>query len=129
MNEYGVETKLRDWFMIMQGKFNECHVSCAGRDEKSQTEAFNAGRSLAEFGQSPHNFTPAFAIDLFRIDSDGHAHFEMEWYKENLVPEMPKYLTWGGTFKSRKTGKSFPDGPHFEITGWSKMPRVKIWNK
>jgi len=70
--------------------------------------------------------SPSFALDLFRlviVDGKATAEFSCEWYKENLVSEMPANITWGGSFKK------FPDCPHFEVTGWAKMPRIKIWEK
>jgi peptidoglycan L-alanyl-D-glutamate endopeptidase CwlK len=37
---------------------------CGYRGPKEQAEAFAAGTSAARWGQSPHNFAPALAVDL-----------------------------------------------------------------
>jgi hypothetical protein len=121
LNLYGTDDTLRSWFIIMQAKNPEVHVSVAGRNEADQEACFNAHKSRSHFGESPHNYTPSLAIDLFRIDSEGNASWSLDWYKENLVSELPNNITWGGKFKG------FVDGPHFEVNGWNRKPRTKIW--
>lgn len=128
MNRFGVEQNLRSWFTIMQAKYPEAHVSFAGRTKEEQQELFDHKITNAVFGQSPHNYTPSLAIDIFRLvkkeDGTYKAEFSIQWYKDVLIPEKPHNIKWGGEFKN------LVDGPHFEVNGWQRVQgKILIWDK
>lgn len=84
------------------------------RDNAAQTRAHTSGHSNASFGQSPHNYNPALAVDLGPINYPG----KIADYKELALGmtlaarELGIGLTWGGDWKSLK------DWPHFELANW-----------
>lgn len=97
----------------LQKQHPEGHVSCAYRGEADQNRAFDLGHSKARFGQSPHNFKPALAIDWFRLTQAGGAAFDRPWYIATLMPAVRAAgLVSGGDFRS------FKDFPHVEVKDW-----------
>jgi hypothetical protein len=118
----GTDSVLASWFLLIKSKFHDVHVSTSGRNETEQNKMFAQKRSLAKWTESPHNYQPSCALDLFFIDQEGKALFSIEKYKE-LLFDMPNNITWGGTFKK------FPDAPHFERTQWKKIAKTLIWSK
>lgn len=119
----GTDEALKSWFIIMQAKNPELHVSCSGRGEDEQNKAFEEGKSKAKWGESPHNYSPSLAIDVFRIDSEGKPSWDSDWIKDTLIYEMPGNIEWGGNFKT------FKDAPHFQRVQWKKLAKVLIWRK
>lgn len=92
---------------------------CGYRNKLNQERAFASGASRARFGQSPHNFKPAFAFDAIPYPFQG-------WTKIPPFEEMGKEIldaakrcgvavTWGRDFKG------LVDYPHFELTGWRNL--------
>ena len=63
----------------LENVFKDIQISCSTRSEAEQTKAFQGGFSKAKFGQSPHNFTPALAID-FVIVRGGKAIWTVSEY-------------------------------------------------
>lgn len=100
------------------------------RDKVDQEKAFAFGRSNAKFGQSAHNYHPAYAVDVYPypcpkknvngvliIDDDS-----LEWKKmtdifKSLARQMGIEISCGIDYQS------FRDCPHIEIADWKK--RVK----
>lgn len=103
---------LMQWFIDIQASSPEVHISYAYRGKADQDKFFREGKSKAKFGQSPHNYKPTMAIDLFFL-VDGKADFSMTKYKA-IAEDMPNELEWGGSWK-------FRDGPHFEVRGWKNL--------
>jgi hypothetical protein len=109
------------WFEIIADNFKDCHIAVGYRGEVDQEIAFHNGLSHARFGQSKHNYVEngqpcSWAIDVFRLGSDGKAYFEPS-YMENLWGFIKKIqddagdqeLYWGGLFTNLK------DMDHFEL--------------
>ncbi len=94
-------------------------VSCTTRSREDQAAAFKSGNSKAKFGQSPHNYSPALAVDLVPCDNDGKPDWTTIHLYKALAEEMKRELniTWGGDWKT------FKDYPHFELPDWKD--RVK----
>jgi peptidoglycan L-alanyl-D-glutamate endopeptidase CwlK len=89
-------------------------VLCGRREEADQEEAYANKTSDAHYGESPHNLTPSYALDLAPVPCRWD-HWG-DWVElARVVLEEAAALgikvTWGGTFKSK-------DGPHFELAGW-----------
>lgn len=112
----------------LQALFNEAiatspvdfGVSCGYRGEEDQEAAFAKGNSKAHFGQSPHNFRPALALDIACLDG-GKITWEPEFYEAvaahvmSVAETLGVGVTWGGDFKS------FKDRPHFELRDWKAL--------
>ena len=100
----------------------DCTVLCGYRGEKEQNEAYLAGHSRARFGESPHNFKPALAIDMvpFPIDWSNEQRFkDFVAVVKRKATEMGIEITCGADFKT------FKDYPHFELKEWKKMAGIK----
>ncbi len=94
------------------------------RDKASQEAAYNKivdGKrvSRARWGQSPHNRSPSYAVDIALLDSAGQipwndrpAWDEFGELGEQVARDLGLRVTWGGRFSW-----GF-DGPHFELAGW-----------
>jgi peptidoglycan L-alanyl-D-glutamate endopeptidase CwlK len=91
----------------------EAHVSWAYRGKQDQEEALARGTTRAKFGDSPHNYLPALAVDFFRITPNGLAEWNAEWLKARLaIPARASNLVYGGDWKN------FKDWPHVEVADW-----------
>lgn len=109
------DARLKKWFTAQKEKDPSLHISCSVRDKATQTAALASGASKAAFGKSPHNYSPALALDLFWI-IDGKAIFEKSKY-ETLAKTMPKDIEWGGAWVS------FQDMPHFQVKNWKSFAK------
>ena len=49
-------------------------LSATYRGPEAQTKAYEEGKSRLMYGQSLHNFKPAFAFDIYFHDGRGHAN-------------------------------------------------------
>ena len=81
----------------------------------AQERAVALGHSRAHFGQSPHNFTPAIALDVVPapVDWTNLGRFRalaMIVKTEAAALKIP--LAWGGDWTSLK------DMPHYELDPW-----------
>ena len=88
----------------------------ARRGRVAQETAYAKGNSKAHFGQSPHNYTPAIALDIVPIPlnwKDINAFKALAPYFLNVAKELNIPISWGGNWKS------FKDYPHYELTPWS----------
>jgi hypothetical protein len=105
--------ELQQFAKDLQTQHPDAHVSCSYRDEKDQTDAFARGNSKARFGESPHNFKPALAIDWFRLTQAGGATFDRPWFVSVLMPAARAAgLVSGADFHT------FKDYPHVEVKDW-----------
>lgn len=112
----GVHPTLVEWFERFQGAVLDAHVAWGHRGEKDQNDAFKKGTSKAKWGESPHNYAPALAIDLFRLTHTG-AEWQVSWYQKYVgesVAKEPK-LEWGGSWIKWK------DFPHVQAKDWKKL--------
>lgn len=107
---------------------------CGYRDEAAQEAAFKSGASGVHFGQSPHNFKPALAVDL--VLHPAHVNVaEREGYPDLWDEKSPEAAqAWAdlGVYAikyglervcviDRKTGKPFQDKPHVQLPGWRSL--------
>ena len=94
-------------------------IICSYRGKVKQEEAFRNGNSRAKFGQSPHNYKPALAIDIIPQPFKGWNDFAgfnkilNEFLK--ISKEKNIEITLGRDFKTIK------DFPHIELKNWEKM--------
>ncbi len=93
----------------------DCSILCGYRGQKEQQEAYMTGHSKAQWKESPHNFSPSYAVDVapFPIDWANEKRFNefaaiVKWHAERLKIK----IKWGGDFKS------FKDRPHWELLNW-----------
>ena len=97
-------------------------VVCGYRGEIQQTEAFDDGKSNAEWGESSHNFRQgdkpcSLAVDLAPYSSkirnylwdDEEAFKQLYEHIRMTAHKFGVKMKWGGNFASLK------DMPHFEI--------------
>lgn len=102
---------LQKWFRDLKSRHSDVHVSWSFRDEASQDQAFREGKTKLRFPASPHNKTPAMALDIFQIDDSGKPKwdpiFNTKVNYESL--NLGYQLRWGGTFKS------LGDYDHFQL--------------
>lgn len=89
------------------------------RGRAEQEAARKSGASRAGFGQSPHNFKPALAIDFIPYPFKGwHVTKDFNAVGEVIEREAAKLgiaVTWGKRFKG------LVDYPHFELKNWKAM--------
>jgi len=95
-------------------------VICGERGREAQEQAYKTGHSRAHFGQSPHNFAPAMAVDVAPYLTGMGIPWEDKWvfhaFAKIVLEEAERMgieLQWGGEFPSF-------DGPHFELKGWKR---------
>lgn len=102
--------------------YKDLSITEGYRDEKTQNEYKKKGTSNASFGQSPHNYLPSLAVDIYpypvpTILKNGNKVIDdnsKEWdIQAQLFMEIAKNLgiqiEWGGTWKS------LVDKPHFQL--------------
>jgi hypothetical protein len=92
------------------------------REKAGQDKAYREGKSRARWGQSPHNRSPSYAVDIALLDSAGQipwndrpAWDEFGELGEQVARDLGLSMTWGGRFSW-----AF-DGPHFELAGWKSV--------
>lgn len=105
---------LRDWFKEFQSEHPEAHISCAGRGEQDQMEAFLKKVSRAEWGASAHNYSAA--IDTFAMLPGDTNIYNRAWYEKTLKPELAGWLKWYGA-----PGSPFPEICHIEVAEWRAL--------
>jgi hypothetical protein len=120
---------LRTWFKRFQRSTPEVHISCAGRGEKAQEDAFVKKLSRAHWKESDHNYNAA--VDTF-VNRPGDMNpcecgckklkheciYPKDWYEHVLGPEMTRnpQLDWLG-----RPHSPFPELPHVGTTGWKEL--------
>ena len=104
-------------------------VLCGHRTREEQDAAVARGASRLRWPKSKHNRTPSHAVDVAPFVGGAvswawpHYHavapaIRAEWaamQAEGLVPAGVG-LVWGGDWQS------FPDGPHWELSGLDDVP-------
>jgi len=133
MAEFGKSsrTKLQTCQPLLQRVFLEvvktfdCSVICGQRDRAAQQLAFETGKSKARFGESPHNFSPALAIDVIPYPVDWQDTERMIYFAGFVMATaqaMGIELKWGGDWNrdTHLSDNRFDDFPHFELADWRK---------
>lgn len=85
------------------------------RGRKDQEAAFARGNSKAHFGQSPHNYDPAIALDVVPLPlnwDDIKAFKQLGAFVVAKAKELGIPISWGGGWRS------FKDYPHYELDPW-----------
>ena len=88
------------------------------RGRAAQERAHASGNSRAHFGQSPHNWSPAIALDVapWPIDWTDLGRFRALARLVNArAAEMGIPIAWGGDWKS------IVDMPHYELDPWRQF--------
>lgn len=92
----------------------------ARRGRLAQEQAFAKGNSRAHFGQSPHNYTPAIALDIVPLPLDWKDVPSFVALSKPILATAKTLgipISWGGTWKSLK------DYPHYEIDPWREFAK------
>lgn len=105
---------LKSWFLDLQSKHPEAHISCAGRGHDEQEELFLKKATRARYGESAHNWN--VAIDVFEMGGDATQIYERVWFRDVLAPLLPKWLCWYGS-----PNAPFYELPHIEVDDWRKL--------
>lgn len=123
MPKFGPASKknLAEAHPLLQKLFNEvikdadCTVLDGQRGRAEQERAFSHGHSRAHFGQSPHNYIPAVALDVvpYPLDwTDIPAFVALSKIVKSKAEELNIPISYGGDWKSIK------DYPHYELNPW-----------
>lgn len=109
-------------------KHFDCTIVCGHRGRAAQQLALETGKSKAAYGQSPHNFAPAYAIDAVPYPIDWQDRERMTYFAGfvvGLARAMAIDLTWGGDWNrdTHLSDNRFDDLPHFELTGWRELSK------
>jgi len=101
-------------------------IVCGHRGEAEQMKAFDGGLSKARWLQSPHNFTPSFAVDAVPHPIDWKDTERMAYGAGFIVMvgiSKGISLTWGRDWDGDTDLKDqkFNDYPHFELKHWREM--------
>lgn len=108
---------LRDWFKALQAAHPEAHVSCAGRGEQDQEDAFLKKISRAEWGYSAHNYNAA--LDIFAIIPGNPNIYDRKWYEAVLKPALAPWMAWFGA-----PGSPFPELCHVQPSSWKTLVKA-----
>lgn len=89
------------------------------RGPREQMQYLAEGKSRAQFGQSPHNYSPALAFDCFPYTGPGRVQWDNAPLWEDLANAMflaadavGVGIEWGGDWTT------FVDKPHFQLKNW-----------
>lgn len=99
-------------------------VICGHRGKAEQEAAFAAGNSKARFGQSPHNFEPACAVDVipypFKDWNDNEGFKRIAKAILGAAKRLGVPVRWGADWNQngRTDDERFVDTPHFELHPW-----------
>lgn len=119
----GFHQGLKDWFIALQKKNPESHISCAGRGKKDQELFFKQGNSKAHYGQSSHGFS--LAIDIFKLSLTNQAEWPRDWFDTVVLSAVDSHnhatnktfeINWYG-----KKGSAFFELPHCEVKNWKEL--------
>lgn len=83
-------------------------LTATHRGPVDQAKAYSEGKSRARFGESLHNFRPAFAFDVAFLKPDGSLDWNLETFRRFADLLKPHGLEWGGDWAMR-------DGPHHQL--------------
>ena len=90
------------------------------RGPVDQDEAYKSGRSRAKFGESLHNYKPAYAFDIAFLGADGYADWSFHLFEKMAEFGDAVGLEWGGRWPY------LVDGPHFQLPVTVSMIKQKI---
>ena len=104
----------------------DCTILNGYRPELAQERMFREGLSKAHFGESPHNFRPALAVDVAPYPIDWKDRERFTFFAGQVIATargMGIYLKWGGDWDrdTHLSDNRFDDFPHFEIVGWREI--------
>lgn len=117
---------------LLQKVMNEARQSCefrildSQRGKAAQEKAFRDGNSKAHFGQSPHNWTPAIAVDAFPAPynwSNTFAFDNMAKIVMDTAHRLDVPLRWGGDWNMDGNPSDGWDKPHFELHPWREWAK------
>lgn len=112
---------LKIWWEILSDNFPDCHIAIGFRSEQDQEAAVHSHLTHAPWPKSKHNRMEngkpsSWAIDVFRLDANGKAYFEPEYFEKIWkfidtiqIQVNDRELFWGGLFTNLK------DSDHFEL--------------
>lgn len=102
--------------------YMDISVTEGTRSEKDQNKYYKQGTSRAKFGQSPHNYSPSYAIDIVPYpipktedgnwDDNSPLWDDMAFLVSVISEDKDIDITWGGDFST------LVDKPHFELKNW-----------
>ena len=105
------DPRLVHWFLSAKVRHPDIHVSWSYRDEVSQDQAVQEGKSKLAYPKSAHNKLPALAIDLFQINEAGQALWNKSFFEqldhENEQAQIK--IKWGGNWVN------LGDDDHWEV--------------
>jgi len=98
----------------------DCTVLEGHRDEATQNEYFDSGRSKVEWPQSKHNKRPSLAADVvaYPIDwNDTKKHYYFAGIVMGMADNLGLKIRWGGDWDRDQdlNDQSFMDLVHFEL--------------
>ncbi len=104
-----------------------------GRD--AQEKAFKQGHSKVHFGDSAHNYTPAFALDVApgtKVDWNNKQAF-IDLAQKVILPLAKKMaipIRWGGDWNMDGSISDGWDFPHYELHPWrSYAKKAKLYGE
>jgi len=87
-------------------------LTATHRGPVDQERAFREGKSRARFGESLHNFRPAFAFDVAFLKNDGALDWNLATFARFADLLKPHGLEWGGDWGPKH---GIVDGPHHQL--------------
>jgi peptidoglycan L-alanyl-D-glutamate endopeptidase CwlK len=96
------------------------------RGNEDQDKMFYSEKSKARAGESPHNYSPSFAVDLVPYPSgytDGQAMLQLAGHIIGTAERLGVTVTCGSDWDrdGMVIDTNFKDFWHFELTEWRKM--------
>ena len=107
-------------------KHFDCRIVCSYRGKAAQALAKETGKSKANFGESPHNYEMAPAIDVVPYPVDWADTDRMQYFAGQVMGianQMGIDIRWGGDWDNdtHLSNNRFNDLPHFELTNWREI--------
>lgn len=98
-------------------------VICSTRGKAEQEDAFRRKCSKVHFGNSPHNFYPSLAVDLFPAPYDWNNLDAFRALGKQMLESAKAVgvaLRWGADWNRNGDwhDEAFRDWPHFELDPW-----------
>ena len=107
---------LRERWEYMQRRWQESYgdfpkpfLTATYRGPLDQAKAKREGKSLHHFGQSLHNFKPAYAFDIAFLGEHGGLDWGFHLFEKLAAFGDEVQLEWGGRWPQ------LVDGPHFQL--------------
>ena len=107
-------------------KIKDVSLICGYRGRAEQELAFKSGNSKAHFGESPHNYWPALAVDLVPWPTQFESKAELHVLNGITiaiasVDEFP--ITCGNDWDhdGDVDDETFHDSPHVQLIDWKKL--------